>query len=297
MNVIIDKTYIIEKLIDEGTFGKIFSGKHRHTNEHVIVKIDSSILLRNEAKIYKILSNKRGVPRMRRYGTEGLYNYLVMDRLGDSLERCREKCLLKKMSLKSVICIGLQMLRRIEMLHSNNLVHRDIKPENFLMGRDKKDRDILYMIDFGLSKLYKINNQIVENKTDREPTGTIDYISLNVHNGMTPTRRDDLEAIGYVLVYLLCGTLPWKRTSKEQPFICEREIYKLKSSTELWDLFRDIPGEFILFIQYCRNLQYSEAPNYTYLGQLLTNLFNMKKFTVDRPFCWIVYDETESTQA
>ena len=295
MNVLIDNTYIVEKLIGEGAHGKIFLAKHRFMCEEVVIKIDNSILLKNEAKIYQILSKEKGVPRLRRFGTEGDYNYLVTDCLGDSLDTCREKCRFKKMTLKSVICVGLQILRRLEMLHSNNLVHRDIKPENFLMGREKKDQDVVYMIDFGLSKLYKINNQIVENKKDKIPIGTIDYISLNVHRGMTPSRRDDLESVGYMLVYLLCGTLPWIKKTPSCDNISEEEIYKIKASCQLWDVCNDIPGEFILFIQYCRRLDYSENPNYIYLGQLLMNLFNLKNYSVDHPFCWNTYGE-EGTQ-
>lgn len=289
MNVEIENKYIIQKKIGEGMYGKIFSAKNKYTDEIVAIKIDGSILLKNEARIYQILSNQNGISKLRSYGQVADYNYIVIDMMGSSLEGCREKCINKIFTLKTTICIGLQLIRRIEILHNNNILHRDVKPENFLMGGNIANKNILYIIDFGLSKLYKINGKHVDCQIGRDPIGTLDFVSINVHEGNTPSRRDDMESIGYILLYLLGGSLPWMTDTNinenaEEPI--ERKIYNIKKNTNLWVRYQCIPGEFITFIQYCRSLGYSDTPNYTYLEQLLTNLFKMNRFSIENPFCW-----------
>lgn len=292
MTIIIENKYQIEKLIGEGMYGKIFLAKNKNTNEAVAVKIDSSILLKNEARIYCLFANTKGIPSMRSFGREGNYNYLVMDKLGISLEDLLVSSK-GKISLKTTLIIGIQMIKRVESIHAGNIIHRDIKPENFLLGATERSRNTVHIIDFGLSKLYSIQETHVEMKTDRVPIGTLDFISINVHRGYTPSRRDDLESVGYILLYLFLGKLPWieeydagkeKDISGDNQESVERKIYEIKNSCCLWNIDKDIPGELITYIQYCRNLQYADTPNYSYLCQLLTNLFSMKQYTIGNNF-------------
>jgi serine/threonine protein kinase len=95
-------------------------------------------------------------------------------------------------------------------MHKKKFVHRDIKPDNFLMGL-YGNTPTLHVIDMGLSKRYINQNTKVHipHRTDKSLTGTSRYASLNAHLGHELSRRDDLEAIGYVLIYLYTGSLPW----------------------------------------------------------------------------------------
>jgi len=151
MTLVVEGKYRVTTKIGEGSFGKIFAGVNSLTDEEIAIKIEKSSessLLKNEAKIYKLLEESPGIPRLRSYGKEGIFNYMVIDLLGKSLEDCRVECG-GCLSLKTVLGIGLQMLRRIETVHENGIIHRDIKPEN-LLYHDKSSDD-LKLIDFGLS--------------------------------------------------------------------------------------------------------------------------------------------------
>ena len=95
-------------------------------------------------------------------------------------------------------------------MHSQNFVHRDVKPDNFLMGLGDKSA-IVHVVDMGLAKKYydPITARHIAYRNDKALTGTARYASIHSHNGEELSRRDDFEAIGYVLIYLFNGSLPW----------------------------------------------------------------------------------------
>jgi serine/threonine protein kinase len=287
MTLIVEGKYRITSKIGEGSFGKIFSGVNTNNNDHIAIKIEKSSessLLKNEAKLYKLLEECTGIPKLRSFGQEGIFNYMVIDLLGDSLEGLRQKCD-GSFSLKTVIGIGLQMLRRLEAIHNLGIIHRDIKPDNFLI--DPKT-NLVYLIDFGLARRYvDKQNKHFKQDSGRKLTGTARYASLSVHQGITPSRRDDLESVGYVLLYLLNGKLPWqsiKSSDKEERY---KLIGERKLNSKMWDCFEGSPDEFIMYLNYCRRLDFDEDPDYEYLRNILVNLYKLHGYTVDQEYDWV----------
>ena len=282
-SITVGEKYIIGdascNLIGRGTFGSVFSGKNSNTGDTVAIKIEAvghDTLLKHEAQIYAVLNGTPGVPPLRSYGTEGDYNYLVTDKLGASLGTLFDKHE-SSFSLTTTINLGIRMLRCIEGVHSKGIVHRDIKPDNFLMGHGPGSNN-LYLIDFGLSKSFiDSSGNHEELQYDRKMLGTEKFASVAVLGGSTPSRRDDLESIGCILVYLFTGLLPPKEHRAQRGL--------------LWETLPDIPGEFVLFMDYCRNLDFYSVPNYNYLRNLLFNLHKLCGFEGINTFDW---DQTSS---
>jgi casein kinase 1 len=228
-----------------------------------IMSIEHSALHKNEVAMYEKLREINYIPSLYASGTEGKFTYLVMDLLEQSVEELH-KNYGDQMSLKVVIHLGLQMLNITEQIHARGIVHRDLKPANFLLKTNAQNISELYLIDFGLAQCFlDEKNRHGAIKTNEQIVGTTRYMSVNVHQGLTASRRDDLEALGYSLLFLYHGKLPWQN----QPSVAS--VVDLKQQ---FGWFSHTLGEFVLFILYCRNLGFSDKPNYDYLRGILTNL-------------------------
>lgn len=179
-----------------------------------------------------------------------------MDLLGPSLEDLFQTCK-RSFDLKTVLLIATQMVKRIEKVHEERIIHRDIKPDNFLIGGTEQTKDSVFIIDFGLAKCYQNSEgEHIPFKDGKNLTGTARYASINTHKGIEQSRRDDLETIGHVLLYLLKGSLPWQGLpgrSKNEKY---NNIKKKKIETPLEELCRGQPHEFKEFMDYCRALKF-----------------------------------------
>ncbi|XP_072995300.1 casein kinase 1-like protein 2 [Typha latifolia] len=284
--------------IGSGSFGEIYLGTNIQTNEEVAIKLENVKTkhpqLLYESKLYRILQGGTGISNVRWFGVEGDYNVLVMDLLGPSLEDLFNFCN-RKLSLKTVLMLADQMINRVEFVHSKSFLHRDIKPDNFLMGLGRRANQV-YVIDFGLAKKYRdtSTHQHIPYRENKNLTGTARYASVNTHLGIEQSRRDDLESLGYVLMYFLRGSLPWqglKAGTKKQKY---EKISERKVATSIEALCRGYPVEFASYFHYCRSLRFDDKPDYQYLKRLFRDLFIREGFQFDYVFDWTILKYQQS---
>lgn len=279
MSYIISNKYRVIEQIGEGSFGKVFLGKHIRKSENIAIKIQfKSVVnvLQHEAKIYKELVDISGVPLLRNYGCHEGFHYLIIDKLDISLDKVKiDKLECIKYFKKSV-----EIIRDI---HGKNILHRDIKPDNFMIKERNRVKD-LYIIDLGLAKRYMIEGKHIEEKQDKNIIGTLKYASVNIHNGIESSRRDDIESLCYTYISLYGKNLPWSELCDNlKKDISGNHIFtdKIKEMKYRLEWLLDIPGEFITILLYCKNLKFLDKPNYKYIINLLENLINIYNLDVN----------------
>jgi serine/threonine protein kinase len=214
------------------------------------------------------------------------YTILVLDLLGPSLEESFAKCG-NRFQLKTVLMIADQLISRLEHLHRHSLVHRDLKPANFLIGLGE-NQNIIHLIDFGVTKQY-CDYQTRVHRPYRKSTGivgTVLYKSFNTHRNIEESRRDDLESLGFVLMYFLRGSLPWEGVWARTSNLRYEYTVGRKMAVTLESLCEGYPKEFLVYFKYCRSLRFMDEPDYAGIRLYFKELYNREGFEYDNVFDW-----------
>ena len=289
-NPIVFKKYQVKRRLGEGAFGEVYLGQAIEDKSYVALKVEprkiAKPVLQSEAFLLYSIAGP-GIPAVRSFGKVKNYNVLVEPLLGKSLfdifvENHRE------MPIEDICLIGKQVIDRIQWVHSKYIVHRDIKPDNFLIG--KEDPNVIYLIDFGLSKKYRSSNsgKHIRFGFTGKLTGTVRFASANALRGGEQSRRDDIESIGYMMVYFMKKKLPWQGVTGARKMERYLKIYKLKKNTTPEVLCEGLPPEMTEYMKYAKNLEFEQEPNYNYLRKLFNKMLKRVHNTNEQlVFSWI----------
>ena len=279
-----------DQLIGKGGYSSVYVCKKKGADSNKNYAIKISEKTRNPAKNhllieYKILKHLIGgigIPKVYSYGVDNDNIYLVQQLLGNNLTQEMKKNK-NKFSKKTFINIALQMISRIEFIHTFGFIHCDIKPDNFVLdlssqddnqSKDKeKDNPVVYLIDYGLAEPY-INLKTKKHKQLKEKQGlkgTIEFCSINSHMGLSLSRRDDLESLAYCLIFMYLGKLPWSSRgsngkSRENVLNSKIEFCSIGKGLNI------IHQNFGKILDYVTKLQFEERPNYKYLKDLIKGI-------------------------
>nr|WGO62643.1 serine/threonine protein kinase [Wadden Sea poxvirus] len=290
---IYNKEWKIKSAIGKGGFGYIYLAGNDNNNEcKYVVKIEpkSNGPLFVEQNFYQRIGkidniNKwikenniqyLGIPRCYGFGTHiknnKEYRFIILDRLGCDLQKIITHNN-NKLPKKTVYKIGLQVLNILRYLHNNGYAHADIKAANITL--DYYDNNKIYLIDYGLSYRFVINNKHVNFRNDPKKmhNGTIEFTSIDAHNGACPSRRGDLEILGYCMIKWLCGKLPWENNLKDKEYVKDSKIKYFKDTNLLMRFCfdDDIPIELFNYINEIKTLKYYDEPNYEKIKNILNN--------------------------
>ncbi|KAM3137169.1 hypothetical protein pb186bvf_010715 [Paramecium bursaria] len=266
---IIQGRFLINQLIGEGSFGQVYKvTDNKNENQVLAMKVeedsDETSMLEREIKVLIDLRKKQGFPQIKFYGQEKGFTYCIMTYLGKNLENITRK-LGGQLSITTALRVAVQIIERIESLHNCRYLHRDIKPDNFVLEPGNNPKSI-YLIDFGLAKHY-INSkgEHIQFVKKAGLIGTARYASVSAHEEMEQGRRDDLESIAYILIYLATGQLPWMNLQIDQKELKYQKIYQMKKQIKPDQLCAKLPSCFTRFFSDIKQLGFKDQPNYNQL--------------------------------
>ena len=289
INQILFNKYKILQKIGKGSFGHVYTCQSIYSHKLYAIKLEPikrSNFLEEESLILTYLNTPR-IPKVKLFGYSGVYMVLIMELLGPSLEQLLNNLSNKKMSLRCVCNIAYQLISILETIHNNNIIHQDLKPSNINIGINNKNK-FLYLIDFGLAKKYRSNStkKHYPFESGLKLIGNARFSSLNSLMGGSQSRRDDLESLGYILIFLCKGKLPWQGKlsySKEDKYY---KIKEIKKNTRPEELCKNLPIQFEEYIKYTKNLKYEEDPDYNYLKKLFITVLKNNNWEFDYYYDW-----------
>ena len=271
--MLFENKYEVISYIGNGAFCSVLLGKNINTSELVAIKIENKKneikTLLHEAKIYIYLNKITGIPKVKTFGTNNDYNYLILERLGMSMLDITTK--IGKFPISELLIVAKNILLIIKNIHEKGIIHRDLKPDNFLFDYNNSNINI---IDFGLSRQYIRNNKHIDFKENKKLLGTSLFASLNNHKGFECSRRDDIESFVYSMIYCAKGFLPWSSISNKEELTNDEynnKIYEIKNNISLDELCLDIKEWLNVkeLLIYCRGLSFNEKPDYNKILNLL----------------------------
>ncbi|CAD8045667.1 unnamed protein product [Paramecium sonneborni] len=261
---IIAEEYEIINKLSQGSFGKVYLGKSRLNKIEVAIKVEKNEVayLNSIQKEVRILKQLEGVAQVPRLFWNGYYkgmDIIILNMLGKDLIYFFHK--LKHFSYQCVCNIAIQMIEILEFIHKKNIIHRDLKPENILGSTNSSK---IYLIDFGIAKDLE---QIKKSKDKLSFIGTTRYASLAAHLGIEQNKKDDLESLGYILIYFLNKSLPWMNIDKDDTYRIQK-IGQMKQEITQEQLCQGLPTALLKYMKYVKQMTNKLKPDYSSLKNL-----------------------------
>ena len=253
--------YIIIEKISSGNFGEVYIGQHKLSNKRVAIKVEPKEYntLKYETQIYNYLNNVSHIPKLKGFYTDNNNNFLILDLLEYNLKYYKIHKIHKFQNIENILNIIHKLITILKNIHDMGIIHRDIKPENICFKNNE-----VYLIDFGLAKKIINNEKHICERNINSIIGTPNYISINIVNGIEPSRRDDIESLCYIILYLYLNDHDFSE-------YCNLNNIDKKYINNILNRIDDVNLNRIIndLLIYCRSISFSTKPNYTYLLNLL----------------------------
>ena len=282
-----EKFRIVQE-ISSSTFSRLVELENLRTKKRLAAKyvefgnIPNHDRIKQESMFMSIVTGQVGFPKFYSFQEETDLSIILMELYGKSLSTLFHENS-HSFSLKTVLIIAIQLLNSLEYLHNRSIVHRDIKPENIVIGLGSNYNQFI-LVDYGLSLFYRdVNTHEIDPMVQQSTfIGTSRYASINTHLGLSPSPRDDLESLAYMLIYFLKGSLPWQKVSGN--YLAGIKGFKRRISPE--ELCVGLIPEFAIFLNEVQQLPYEIVPNYSQYRSLFINAFIQNNFLYDCNYDW-----------
>jgi serine/threonine protein kinase len=310
----VDNYIIYTKMLGKGAFGEVYLGLNKQTRSLVAVKTEIKLanknkILMHEHSILKDINISHLAHSAHTESSDLFYwedlnkCYMVSPLYGPSLDHMHKLCS-EKFTLKTCIMIGVQLLDLISCLHRKGILHRDVKPANILVEY-KLPHVKLHLIDFGLSKKCIKDKIHIPFKENVPRVGSLRYMSKHTHRSAESSYRDDIVSIGYLIVYLFVGSLPWKAVAKELTLVekhqkvlqvknkisnerlCHKLICNNCTANNPTDACKcSFKEAMCKYFDYSDSLTFGQVPDYAFLTSLIKKCSENHNISLDYKWDW-----------
>lgn len=273
---IIKNKYTFEKELNHGEFGKVYRAKHKITNENVVIKIERKSvlsLLLYEIKMYNYLKSYNYISKIRNYYSDISNNILIIDYNGISLYELKNRINVNNMreKINYINKLVVFVIDALEALHDYNYLYRDLKPHNICYNNNGE----IKLIDLGFCTPFIINGKHIINKKISKILGTPNYVSKNIIELNTPSRRDDIESIFYLYLFFILSDIIWKNygdidNNKKKDYNLIRDIL-ININNNLYENILNIK-KLLNYLEFVRNIEFDGKPNYNNLKLLIKSI-------------------------
>jgi serine/threonine protein kinase len=251
--------YLIDSVLANGAYGAVYAGTNIRTNEPVAIKFGLTEYggVKREAKLCKHFSGSQGFLAFKWFGVHAGDQYFVTNLLGIDIH----SWLLHAQTpppINHALSLGKQMFAIMYTLHEQLLVHRDIKPGNFVFSPNTPHT--LNIIDLGFCARFADNDgRHTPIACINDIIGTPNFISTNVHDNITPSRRDDIISCIYVMLYMIYPHRLWFHIPNID------RVSQVKHACRVLDNDMGIDKRFFRMLDYAYGLEYEAPPDYSAL--------------------------------
>lgn len=278
--------------ISSGENADVYEATDRYDDQYVAkIERGSQQYMVQEAEVYNAMLGREGFARFYFFGKHLGLRVLVLQRLWMDFTGLLH-FLGNAFSTKDVLLSAVQLLSRLEALHDRGYVHGVLHPGNIMVGSPYSDQDhTIFLINFGNAHKY-----IDDRMTHVPPqhiggvVGTLTFGSASMLEGNLQSRRDDLESLAYILVYLYRGELPWT------PYCHTRELNRvisMKRELSPADVCLGMPLSLTRFLRVVRAMTFSEQPNYARLRSIFKESLRRRDICPCSDFDWEVFSESD----
>lgn len=252
----------------------IFEGMNRN-KEKVMIKFSCGGALQNEINVYNAIKGRNkfiGFPTLKSVDDVKGFSVLVLDYIGDCLHDKLKALEVLPVRLKTVLLFGMQMVQRLAALHDVGFVHGNLNLYNIFTGHDKsRNEDLIYLSDFMYARSWKSKKGghiRLKRRRDEIPIPLL-FCSIAFHKGLEIVRKDDIESLVYLMVFLARRKLPWQYTPKfvNSPF--DDDIKAMKIEPIKCGLFQGLPKAFESIWEITQTMNYEDQPRYDTMISLL----------------------------
>jgi serine/threonine-protein kinase len=212
-------SYQLERLLGEGSMGRVFQARHARLGRQVALKVLRPDFARDASYVQRFFQEARAVNQINHEHIVEIFDfvedgpgghvYCVMELLrGQSLAELLQE---EKLSLLRIRRIAVQLCAALGAAHQLGVVHRDIKPDNIFITQRPGQPDFVKVLDFGVAKM--MSTEVPTTTLDGSIIGTPLYMSPEQAAGLPVDHRADIYAVGAVLYEMLSGRPPLEADS------------------------------------------------------------------------------------